>query len=52
VLPTVPVLPTPNNAKTFKVAIDPSDVAVGGVLLKEDNKRIERYIAFSFRKAK
>lgn len=46
------MLAAPDFEKTFKLAIDASDVAVGAVLLQEDNLGVDHPVSDFSRKLK
>ena len=45
-----PVLSATNFNKSFKLFIDTSDIAVGGILLQEDNQGIDHPVCYFSRK--
>jgi len=45
-----PVLAAPNFSRSFKLAVDASDVAVGGVLLQDDANGIEHPVSYFSKK--
>ena len=50
VLLMAPVLSVPDFNRSFKLFIDASDIAVGGVLLQEDNQGIDHLVCYFYPK--
>ena len=50
ILQTEPVLSAPDFYKSFKLAVDASDIGVGGVLLQEDTNGIDHTVCYFSRK--
>ena len=49
-LSCTPILMAPDFSKAFKLAIDASDIGVGGVLIQEDDQGIDHPVSFFSKK--